>query len=193
MKEGGRFSLSIRTDERDALVTVVDDAGGISNELLLRALEMALAKRGKERAYSARMSLASQLGQPTAPPLTYGAVRCKRILVVDDHVDAAQSLALLLRRMGHDVQVVHDGHAALEAARLNRPQLVLLDLTMPGVDGYRVVERLRADPGFARVHFIAVSGSDGEDKRRRTREAGFTEHLVKPVNMDTLRKLLERL
>ena len=59
----------------------------------------------------------------------------KRILVVDDHVDAAHSLGMLLRQMGHDVQVVHDGHAALEAARLNRPQVVLLDLSMPGVHG----------------------------------------------------------
>ena len=191
--EGGHFSLNVQADERDALVTVVDDGSGIANELLSRALELALARRGSERAYSVRIRHAGQPRPHAMPPLTYGAVPRKRILVVDDHVDAAHSLGMLLRQMGHDVQVVHDGHAALEAARLNRPQVVLLDLSMPGLNGYRVVERLHADPGFARVKFVAVTGSDGEEARRRTGEAGFAEHLVKPVSVEALRKVLERL
>ena len=192
MKEGGLFSFSVRADEHDAVLTVVDDGGAISNEFLSRARELVVAKRG-ERAYTLRMPLVTNGGPPTMPPLTYGAVPRKRILVVDDNVDAAQSLALLLRQMGHDVQIAHDGHAALEAARLNGPQLELLDLSMPGVTGYGVIERLRSDPGFARVPFVAVTGSGGEEERRRSFEAGFAEHLVKPVDIDTLRKLLERL
>lgn len=127
-----------------------------------------------------------------APPPTYRASRRRRILVVDDHIDAAESLAMLLTHMGHDVQVAHDGRAALEASRLNHPQLVLLDLGMPGVDGYNVVERLRREDGFDSIPFIAVTGQDGPEARRRTREAGFDEHLVKPVSLDALRKLLER-
>ena len=126
------------------------------------------------------------------PPLTYGAVRRRRILVVDDHLDAAESLAALLRHMGHDVQVARDGRAALEAARLNNPQLVLLDLGMPGVDGFGVVARLRRENGFDKVPFVAVTGSGLPDDVRRTREAGFVAHLVKPVTLDTLRQVLER-
>jgi len=126
------------------------------------------------------------------PPLTYGAMRRRRILVVDDHLDAAESLAALLRHMGHDVQVARDGRAALEAARLNNPQLVLLDLGMPGVDGFGVVTRLRRENGFDKVPFIAVTGAGLPEDVRRTREAGFDAHLVKPVTLDTLRQVLER-
>jgi CheY-like chemotaxis protein len=126
------------------------------------------------------------------PPLTYGAVRRRRILVVDDHLDAAESLAALLRHMGHDVQVARDGRAALEAARLTNPQMVLLDLGMPGVDGYGVVTRLRRENGFDKIPFVAVTGSGLPEDVRRTREAGFDAHLVKPVTLGTLRHVLER-
>jgi CheY-like chemotaxis protein len=125
------------------------------------------------------------------PPPTYRGVRRRRVLVVDESLDAADGLALLLQRMGHDVQVAHDGQAALEAARLNHPQVVLLDLTMPRVDGLRVVERLQREDGFARVPFVAVSGSGGPEDLRRLREAGFAAHLVKPVGLEALQRLLE--
>jgi len=193
MNEGGHFALSVRADERDALVTVVDDGSGITNELLARALELALSRRGKERAYTVRVPLKNARHHAAMPPPTYRGSPRRRILVVDDHIDAAESLALLLKQMGHDVQIAHDGHAALEAARISRPHLVLLDLGMPGVDGYKVVERLRKDSRLAEVRFVAVTGSDGDDARQRTRQAGFEEHLVKPVHPDTLRKLLEQL
>jgi CheY-like chemotaxis protein len=193
MNEGGHFSLSIRADERDALITVVDDGAGISNTLLQRALELALTRRPVERAYTARIPLDGVPRTAAAPPLTYGSSPRRRILVVDDHIDAAQGIATLLRLLGHDVQVAHDGHAALEAARLNRPQLVLLDLSMPGVDGCSVVARLKSDPQFARVRFVAVTGSESDEARRRCRHAGFDDHLVKPVALATLREVLARL
>jgi CheY-like chemotaxis protein len=117
----------------------------------------------------------------------------RRILVVDDDVERAQTLGMLVRQLGHDVQVVHDGPAALEAARFHRPHLVLVELTMPEVNGCGVVERLRADPSFAPVQFVAVTGSDREEARRRSRDAGFVQHLVKPVEIERLRKLFERL
>jgi CheY-like chemotaxis protein len=193
MNEGGHFSLSVRADERDALITVVDDGAGISNALLGRALELALERRPGERAYTVRIPLEGAARSANAPPPTYGSSPRRRILVVDDNIDAAQGLALLLRQLGHDVQVAHDGHAALEAARLNRPQLVLLDLSMPGVDGYRVVMRLKRQPEFARVRFVAVTGSEGDEARQRSRDAGFDDYLVKPVPLATLRDVLARL
>ncbi|HUQ75983.1 MAG TPA: response regulator [Burkholderiales bacterium] len=193
MNEGGHFSLSVRVDERDALVTVVDDGASIPNDVLMRALELALARRFTERSYTARVPLENRAQTSPMPPPTYRASPRRRILVVDDNVDAAQSLGLLLKQMGHDVQVVHDGHAALEAARINRPHLVLLDISMPGVDGYQVVERLRSDASFVKVLFVAVTAQGDEQARERSRQAGFAEHLVKPVGLDTLRRVLERL
>ncbi|HET7365068.1 MAG TPA: response regulator [Burkholderiales bacterium] len=193
MNEGGHFSLSVRADERDALITVVDDGSGISGALLQRALELALNRRPGERAYTVRIPLDAIPRPASAPPLTYGSSPRRRILVVDDNIDAGQSLAMLLRELGHDVQVAHDGNAALEAVRINRPQLVLLDLSMPGVDGYRVVMRLKSDPQLTRVRFVAVTGSQGDEARCRCREAGFDEYLVKPVAFATLRELLARL
>lgn len=192
MNEGGHFSLSVRADERDALVTVVDDGCGISDALLQRALELALNRR-PERAYTLRIPLEPTPRPASAPPPTYGSAPRRRILVVDDHVEVAQSLAMLLHQLGHDVQIAHDGHAALEAARINRPEVVLLDLTMPGVDGYRVVGLLKRDPSFTQVRFVAVTGAGGDWSRRRCGEAGFDDYLVKPVAFATLREVLARL
>ena len=116
----------------------------------------------------------------------------RRVLVVDDNVDAAQSLGLLLGQMGCEVQIAHGGAAAIEAARLAPPHLVLLDISMPGVDGYTVVRRLKQDLAFRDVPFIAVTGLGREADRDRAREAGFNEHLVKPVSPEALREVLER-
>jgi len=117
----------------------------------------------------------------------------RRVLVVDDNIDAAQALGLLLQQMGHDVQVAHDGLAALEAARGNHPEIVLLDISMPGVDGLGVVRRLRQDPRFARVPFVAVTGRGSEEDRRASREAGFDEHLIKPVALESLQRVFSTL
>jgi CheY-like chemotaxis protein len=116
----------------------------------------------------------------------------RRILVVDDNVDAAESLGLLLRYMGHEVQVAHDGSAALERAQAMRPDVLLLDVSMPGMDGLAVASRLRADPELKRVRIVAVTGRGHEDDRRRCREAGFDEHVVKPIAPERLRDLLDQ-
>jgi CheY-like chemotaxis protein len=115
------------------------------------------------------------------------------VLVVDDNIDAARALGMLLKEMGHDVQVAHDGLAALEAARGGRPEIVLLDLSMPGVDGLGVVRRLRQDPRFQKVPFVAVTGRGTEEDRRLSREAGFDEHLVKPVALESLQRVFATL
>jgi CheY-like chemotaxis protein len=115
----------------------------------------------------------------------------RRILVVDDNVDAGQSLGMLLRQMGHEVQVEHDGLAAIEAAQAVRPELVLLDISMPGLDGFEVVRRLRQDPQFRSVRIVAITGRGQDEDRRKSREAGFDAHLVKPLASEELRRLLE--
>ncbi|MBX9583084.1 MAG: response regulator, partial [Gemmataceae bacterium] len=113
-----------------------------------------------------------------------------RVLVVDDNRDAAESLALLLEVLGHPVWAAHDGPAALAAAREHRPEVVLLDVGMPGMNGYEVAARLRAMPEAAGAAVVAVTGFGQEADRQRSREAGFDHHLVKPVDPETLQELL---
>jgi PAS domain S-box-containing protein len=117
----------------------------------------------------------------------------RRILVVDDNIDAADSLALLLQMMGHDTRVAYDGLAALEAARSYRPHMVLLDIGLPGMNGYEVARRLRAQPELQDMQLIAVTGWGQEEARQRADEAGFDHHLTKPIELTTLEKLLEKL
>lgn len=117
----------------------------------------------------------------------------QRILVVDDNQDAADSLAILLRMKGHEVEVAHDGPSALEAAATFRPRLVLLDLGMSGMDGFEVARRLRGQPGADGVRLAALTGWGQQEDRRRTLEAGFDHHLVKPVESRKLDELLEAL
>jgi CheY-like chemotaxis protein len=127
------------------------------------------------------------------PSPTYRSSARRRILVVDDNVESAEGLGTLLCHMGHDVQVAHDGHAALEAARIKRPHVVILDLGMRGVDGYHVLQRLRREAHFASVAFVAMTGQQDLHTRGRSQEAGFAEYLLKPVSLDTLQRLLETL
>jgi PAS domain S-box-containing protein len=114
----------------------------------------------------------------------------RRLLVVDDNVDAADSLAMLLRLEGHEVRVAHNGPAALEVVQGYHPDLILLDLGMPGMDGYEVARRLRQQPGLERVRLAALTGWAQLDDRRRTTEAGFDYHLTKPVEPEALQRLL---
>ncbi len=104
-----------------------------------------------------------------------------RVLLVDDNVDAAEGLRRILQLHGHTVSMAHDGPAALETARASKPELVLLDIGLPGMDGYEVVRRLRAEPELRRSYIAAVSGYGQDQDRRRSREAGFDAHLTKPV------------
>ncbi|WP_343630680.1 ATP-binding protein [Roseateles sp.] len=114
-----------------------------------------------------------------------------RVLVVDDNRDAADSLGMLLRFNGADVRVEHSGEAALQACADWRPTVVLLDLGMPGKDGFDVARELRADPQNARMRIVALTGWGQERDRRHSEEAGFDHHLVKPVHLDTLQDLLD--
>jgi CheY-like chemotaxis protein len=109
--------------------------------------------------------------------------------VVDDNVDAARTLEQVLALAGHRVSLAHDGPGALAAANALRPQLVLLDLGLPGMDGYAVAAKLRA-AGHDRAAMVAVTGYGQDDDLRRSKAAGFDRHLVKPLDGAGLRKLL---
>jgi CheY-like chemotaxis protein len=114
----------------------------------------------------------------------------RRILVVDDNQDGAKSLAKLLRLFGNEVRIAYDGHEALRLAMEYQPQVVFLDIGLPGMDGLEVCRLLRRQPGLKNTLVIALTGYGQDDDRRRSYEAGFNAHLVKPVDLDTLREML---
>ena len=114
----------------------------------------------------------------------------QRILVVDDNRDAADTLGLLLEADGAEVRVVYDGRAALAMADSFQPTSVLLDLGMPGMDGYEVARRLRQDERFAGVRIAALTGWGQDADRRQTRTRGFSHHLTKPVSLEELHQIL---
>jgi CheY-like chemotaxis protein len=110
---------------------------------------------------------------------------------VDDNLDAADSLAKILARLhGQEVRVAHNGTEALAAAEEFRPEVILLDIGMPGMDGHEVARRLRGRPEFRHATLVALTGWGQESDRRRSAEAGFDRHLVKPVASGALRSLL---
>jgi PAS domain S-box-containing protein len=130
-----------------------------------------------------------ETGQPAQPTSPSG----HRLLVVDDNQDAGNSLAMLLRLQGHEVRVAYSGVAALEMTQDYRPDVVILDIGMPGMDGYEVARRLRQRPGLEKVVLAALTGWGQQQDRRRTAEAGFNHHLVKPPDPKALEELLASL
>jgi signal transduction histidine kinase len=116
----------------------------------------------------------------------------RRILVVDDNRSHATSLGVLLRAIGQDVDEAYDGVTALELAHRHRPDVILLDIGLPVMDGYEVARRCRERSDLDRTMLVAMTGYGKEEDRRRSQEAGFNVHLVKPVNLDDLRMLLNQ-
>ena len=119
-----------------------------------------------------------------------GAVNKRRILVVDDNTDTAQGMATILKLLGHEVTIAHNGLEAIEAARECRPDFVLLDIGLPGMSGYEVASRLRQERNCDHAKIVAVSGYGQDEDRRRSQQAGFDHHLVKPLDYDALLALL---
>ena len=115
----------------------------------------------------------------------------KRVLIVDDNMDSADSLALLLESLGHEIATEYDGQTGLERAQAFAPDIVLLDLGMPGVDGFEVCRRLRASDSGSTLRIIAMTGWGREQDRSRTVAAGFDAHLVKPVDLTSLARMLD--
>jgi len=129
--------------------------------------------------------------QPVAPPaVTRAAIAKRRILVVDDNHDAAASLSLLLELDGHAIVTVHDGPAAYAAAEVHRPEVALIDLGLPQMDGFELCRRIREQSWGRGMILVALTGWGQEEDRSRTRAAGFDAHLVKPVDYAGLLELL---
>lgn len=160
-------------------VTAHSDGPGHGAEFVVRLPLLAAASANPQ----ARPAESAVL--PTAAP--------RRILVVDDNADAAEAMAVLLRLAGHDVRTARDGLEALAVAEQFLPDVALLDLGMPRMDGYETATRMRGGPGGACVTLIALTGWGQPQDRRRTSEAGFAAHLVKPVTDHELFRTLAAL
>jgi len=181
---------------------------GIGLTLVRRVVEMhggrvtaTSAGKGKGSEFIVRLPALSKSGAPRAGAGQEGgggtspgpSFPCDRILVVDDSADAADSLATLLRLQGQSVQVAYDGAAALAAAQGFHPELVFLDIGMPGMDGYEVARRLRQQPENEKTLLVALTGWGQKEDRQRSKEAGFDHHLTKPAGAQMLQELLGNL
>jgi PAS domain S-box-containing protein len=136
------------------------------------------------------VSRPDSLNEPHGADALQQASSGRRVLVVDDNEDAATSLSMLLSLHGHQVEIAHDGQAALAVAARFAPHVVFLDLGMPGMDGYEVARRLRQQPGMERAVLAALTGWGQQQDRRRTSDAGFDHHLVKPPEAGALESVL---
>jgi CheY-like chemotaxis protein len=127
----------------------------------------------------------TERAKPTRPSL--------RVLVVDDNVDTAETLTMLLKESGHDVRMAHDGSTALEAALEYRPNVMLMDIGLPALDGFEVAKRIRQQPVLNDVVLVAMTGYGQESDRQRSLEAGFDHHLVKPTKFEKVQEILASL
>jgi CheY-like chemotaxis protein len=130
---------------------------------------------------------ASPERQESAPPPPGN--HC-RIMVVDDNQDSADSLAMLLRMLGHEVATAHDGERALAVAGEFRPDVAILDIGLPKLNGYELAQQIREQPWAKNVVLVALTGWGQEQHRRRSAESGFNHHLTKPVEFDHLQQIL---
>jgi len=137
-----------------------------------------------------RLAVSGAQSKPATPAQPNGPLR--RVLVVDDNRDSAESMAMVLAMLGHETRAVHDGRQALEVAETFQPDVILLDIGMPGMNGYDTCRRIRAQPWASRMMLVAMTGWGHEDDRKRSQEAGFDHHLTKPVELESLKQLLGR-
>jgi CheY-like chemotaxis protein len=114
----------------------------------------------------------------------------KRVLLIEDHIDAVRSLAFLLEDMGHEVDYAINGYAGIDKALQFRPDFILLDLGLPGMDGFEVCKRLKKEPALQRTRIIAITAWSQDEHRVRSKAAGCEMHLVKPVPVRLLEELL---
>jgi two-component system CheB/CheR fusion protein len=147
---------------------------------------------GKGAEFVVRLPAAATPAQADPKPKSVEPLRSMqhRILVVDDNRDSADSLSMLLKIMGHDVRTAYDGPEAIESVAQYHPDVVLLDIGLPSMSGYDVARALQESPDRARRVLIAVTGYGQDEDRRRSHEAGFDHHLVKPVDAAALDKLI---
>jgi len=132
----------------------------------------------------------SQKPQPPPTEIANPTSAVLRVLIVDDNVDAATALELLLQESGHLVRVAHTGPTGLAAALDFRPDVMLLDIGLPELDGWKVAELIRQQPILHDIVLVAMTGYGQNSDRQRSQQAGFDHHFVKPVEFGTLRKIL---
>lgn len=159
------------------------------------SVEARSAGPGRGSEFLVRLPLAAshRLGQETGQKTDERGFKLHRVLVVDDNRDSADSLEMVLQFLGADVCTVYDGRTALEAVDSYRPCAMFLDIGMPDMDGYEVARRVRASPQGRELRLIALTGWGQQEDLRRSREAGFDAHLVKPADVDSLRAVLASL
>jgi two-component system CheB/CheR fusion protein len=178
-QQGGMgIGLSLARDlvhQHAGTIEAVSEGQGRGSEFIVR-----LPKDGRAHSSNPPESGA----KPTAAPPS------RKVLVVDDNVDAADSLAILLRMAGYAVHIAYDGPETLKMVRALRPDVILLDIGLPGMDGYEVARELKKMPEMERCILVAVTGYARDDDRRRAQEAGFHFHLTKPINHESLKALL---
>ena len=156
-------------------------------EMHAGSIEAKSAGEGKGSEFIVRLPVMVEAAKAApAAKLEHEPAKTYRILVVDDNQDAATSLSTLLQMTGHETFTAFDGPTALEAMERHRPEVVLLDIGLPAINGYEVCRRARAQPWGGDATFIALTGWGQEEDRRRTQEAGFDSHLVKPVEFGAL-------
>jgi CheY-like chemotaxis protein len=157
-------------------------------------IEVASAGTGKGSRFTVRLpgaSIAAATTTAAGVARNGRATPNKRILLADDNRDAAESLAIILRLEGHDVELAHDGLSALQAYVKLRPDVALLDIGMPKTNGYDVARQIRAAPDGQEVLLIAITGWAQDSDKARSRAAGFDHHLTKPIEPETLIGLLD--
>ncbi|HXS28828.1 MAG TPA: response regulator [Steroidobacteraceae bacterium] len=219
-RAGGRAVVTVTDQgagiERDMLASIFDmftrierpqssphDGLGVGLTLVKRIIELhggcvnaQSDGPGRGSAFTVELDLMEPSGDETPtvslPGRAEDSSRRARILVADDNHDAAQSLALMLSMDGHEVRTAGDGLEALREAEDFHPQLVVLDIGMPKLDGYETARRLRERPWAAHTRLFALTGWGQEEDRERARRAGFDQHLVKPVDPEALSQLLNR-
>ncbi len=160
------------------------------------SLEAHSAGLGRGSQFVVRLPVTAALAADSAPlPDSTSGTRLdarRRILLAEDNEDFSTSFAMILRAMGHEVHVAHDGLSALEAASVFKPDFAFLDIGLPKLNGYELARRIRALPGAQHVTLVAVTGWGQENDKRRAREAGFDHHMVKPVEPDQVEQILTR-
>jgi signal transduction histidine kinase len=178
-------------------VSATSDGPGKGSEFVIRLPLLRGDVEPVEAAADAPSTAApsgSDVVASVAPLVAAGAARmARRILIADDNNDALESLATLLELSGHEVFTATNGGTALQSAERHLPEVALLDIGMPMLDGYEVAKRIRAQPWGQRITLVALTGWGQDSDRRRSREAGFDSHLVKPLDLETLTDLLARL
>jgi PAS domain S-box-containing protein len=148
--------------------------------------------QGTEVAVSLPLEGAAALDEPTVAVDAVLPLRRRRVLVVDDNVDAAESMVALLRLSGHDVSVAHDGSTALRLASIEMPDVLVLDIGLPGMDGYAVARAIRGNVQLSHMRLIAMTGYGRQEDKNAAAEAGFNVHLVKPIGADDILRAISQ-